>query len=319
MEVSSLLTNLQGSNQLLEIKLENDRPKALFFFDIDKTLVHIEDIYKIIRPKLWPNVDTKNQSLDKIHLDGFQLGTMWHEMIRMKRINEGNTDFLNPQVTEMYFAEGGEGYGIEHSDHPLHMEADEELQRFDLVAVYTCNEAHRFRPEVFEQSKIKPISHLLERYKHLGIPMVGMSANPRRFIHAVCTYTGLSTYFLACGNDTDTLGMKEYKMLDLIEQLKDMGLPIPYDNLCIFGDSPNGDIGSGLRFEKLVKEKHPEVFVRGILVCDNAFAHAKGREKITDKVFRARVHAFNLELVQQDTSGRPLLWGRHRKKFLTLL
>jgi phosphoglycolate phosphatase-like HAD superfamily hydrolase len=313
--LNSLLQNIDGGYSKLFINLIKNMPIALFFFDIDKTLVHIEYVYKIIRPMLWPILSEMVPDIDNVHLAGFQLGTMWHEMYRMKKLEEGHILFLSPQYTEAFFSKGGGGYGIEDPKHPLHYEADQELKRFDVVATQVCEQVFMKNPEVFEQSRITPIFQLLNRYRSAGIPMFGMSANPRGFIRAVCRYSGLGDYFIDCGNDTVTTGMKEYKMLHLIKYLELIDLPIPYHNLRIFGDSPNGDVGSGPRFETLVRSEHPDVSVYGTLVCENVKAYSEGQAKILTNNFGQKIEAIVLDQIPF-FDGEYMMQPGFRKYFL---
>jgi phosphoglycolate phosphatase-like HAD superfamily hydrolase len=262
--LKSSLQNKEGNYENLHIKLGPDgKPMALAFFDIDKTLLELGATYEEIRKKMWPTAVERDgiEEVNKIHLAGFRLGTMWRELFRgIERWKDSELyekEFLGP---------GKEGEHIDEAGDKFHELSDKLLREFDDIAAKTVEEQAKGNPELFEKAKIKPMYKLIAMYKKMGIPIVGMTANPRKFVEAICKYTGLAENFVACATDTDVPGKKEYKMEWLIKELKEKGLLIPYDKLFTTGDSWQGDVKCAKRFRDLVKEEHPEVNASGTLI-----------------------------------------------------
>ena len=134
--------------------------------------------------------------------------------------------------------------------------------------------------------------------------MVGMTANPKKFANALCKYAGLGEFFMDCATDTDVPGTKEYKMQYLIKQLEEMGIKIPYDKLLVIGDSPLGDVGSGSKFQKLEKEKHPEVKTKGIVINGNEEDLTVAINKLKETT-DMEIHAMDVNQVPLDKHGNP--------------
>lgn len=294
------------------------------FEDIDKTLLHIEPAYREIRKIMWPE-EVKKEGLDnfsKVHLDGFRLGTMWRELYRIYGIYHlGEEKWKDPKFyKEDFLAAGKKGEHIDEAGNELHELADELLQKFDTIAAGVVEKQAKENPELFESSKIAPMYKLNTLYKRLGIPVVGMTANPRKFIEALCKYTGLSEQFLDCATDTDVLKAKEYKMLWLIERMKQNGLNIPYDKILVIGDSASGDVGSASRFQELIRQEHPEVSASGVLIVEGD-EDIENALKVFDEenIDDINIQAFNYRETPLDKRGDPQLFSKFRDKFLSKL
>lgn len=320
---TSALAKADGSHENFSIKLEKDgKPPLLVFEDIDKTLLHIEPTYKEIRKKMWPHEVEKEglEEFSKVHLDGFRLGTMWRELYRMHGIYQlGKEEWKNPDVYEKEFlAAGKPGEHVDDNGDEYHELADKLLQQFDAIAAEVVEQQAKENPQLFESSKIGPLYKLNAIYKKMGVPVVGMTANPRKFIEALCKYTGLSEQFLDCATDTDVLKAKEYKMQWLAERLEKKGLPIPYDRLLVIGDSPKGDVGSASRFQKLEKEKHPEVSASGILIVEGDADVEKAINVFSENnIDDINIQAFNYKKTPLDEKGDPQLYSKFRELFLS--
>ncbi|NVN96827.1 HAD family hydrolase [Candidatus Nomurabacteria bacterium] len=318
--ISSSLENAQGINENFSIKLEKDgKPKLVVFEDIDKTLLHLEPTYNEIRKNMWPEAVERDgiEEFSKVHLDGFRLGTMWRELYRIYGIyNLGKEEWKNPDIyIKEFLSEGKEGENIDNPGDKYHEISDELLRKFDDIAAETVEKQAKENPDFFNEAKIEPTYKLNSLYKRLGIVVVGMSANPRKFIDAICKYTELSENFIDCATDTDVPGTKEYKMQWLINRLEKKGLSIPYDRLLVIGDSPLGDVGSASRFQKLVKNEHPEVSASGIVIIESDNDMKVAIEKLKD-INDINIHTFDYTKVPvSEKNGKPELFSKNRKDF----
>ncbi|MBU1039121.1 hypothetical protein KKC17_02745 [Patescibacteria group bacterium] len=324
-EVESNLEKPDGSREIFKINLLPDgKPKLIAFCDIDKTFVHLEPCYKEIRKTLWPKAVDKEglEEVTRVHLAGFRLGTMWRELDRMHRIYElGQEQYKDSDVySREILGSGKEGEYIDQPGNSLYEQANKMLETFDNVAAEVVEKMYQADADSFNEGKIGPIYHLAAMYKRLGVPMMAMSANPKKFLNAVLKYTGLSEHFIDSASDTDVPGLKEYKMEYLMETLKNKGLNIPYDRLIILGDSPTGDVGSGPRFEKLMKAKNPDlqVTVKGLLVVENNNDLQSARQVVSqDQDLIKSVQILDLSSVPvSKIDGSYLLAGKNQKDFL---
>jgi phosphoglycolate phosphatase-like HAD superfamily hydrolase len=318
---TSRVEKSDGTFEALSIKMEKDgKPKLFVFEDIDKTLLHLEPTYMKIREAMWPEAAKKEgiELVSKVHLDGFRLGTMWRELYRMHGIYSlGRDDWRDSNFYEQDFlAPGKAGEHIDKPGDPLHEEADKMLQKFDDIAAQVVEAQAKADPDFFKNSKIKPMFKLNAIYKRLGVPVVGMSANPRKFIEAICKHTGLAEQFLDCATDTDVPGTKEFKMRWLAARAEENGLHVPYDRLLVIGDSALGDVGSASRFQQLAASEHPEVSAAGILIVDNEKDIAEGVRKL-EGVRDIDVRALDYKKVPFDDKGVPILGSGRRDEFLT--
>lgn len=284
-KIPSNLYRSDGARAIFDIQLSAaGTPKGLIFWDIDKTLVDLDSVYIPIREAMWPDAVARDgmAEVGRVHEAGFKLGTMWRELYRMYAIYElDKSAWKDPAVYEAEFlAPGKPGEHIDETGDEYHEFSDKLLRKFDDVAVVAVEREYKRDHDLPEKYSIKPAIALAERYRREGVPMVGMSANPRGFIRSVCTYTGLADFLIDCASDDDALGRKEWKMQYLIGVLESKGLHIPYQNLTIIGDSLEGDIGSGPRLAKLMESRGIKVAMRGVLVVADK-NEAKWAEQMT--------------------------------------
>ena len=320
--VKSDLEKLDGSYEDLDIELLPDgKPKAVVFFDVDKTLVRFRSVYREAISKLFPQEPDKDK-LFEVYESNFQLGSSRGEMIRMKGIYlDGREDWIDSKVYEEEYFSKHRGE-INHPGHELYDVAGDFLRKFDDLASGQIVKEYKQDPKSFESIKIRPIYHLAEIYKRLGIPMVCMSANPGKFIEAACKYLGLSEYFIDSASDWDVDGDKEYKIQYLIGELEKKDIKVPYDRLIIVGDSIKGDIGSGLRFKDMKKDQE-NVNIKGLLVVENQNALAAAEEKVrNDTQLQKLVKEFDVKAVQLDkvsfssVDGKPRLSSHYQNDFM---
>ena len=284
--ITSELERPDNSRAVIDVELSGDKPKQLIFWDIDGTLLDLAEIYKPIRQAMWPKAVARDglEEVSRVHLAGFCLGTMWRELYRMHAIYELNKiEWKDVSLYENEFLSPGKpGEKIDEAGDYYHQLADDMLNQFDEAAVSAIASEYERNPTLFVNVRIKPTWDLLQSYNHKGLLMVGMSANPRRFIQAVCKYCGLADYLIDCASDTDVPGLKEHKMKYLSDKLEVRGLIVPYDNLLIIGDSLNGDIASGPRFTSLIREQKPgaRARVRGILIVEDGLAKTQAESAL---------------------------------------
>lgn len=327
--VKSHLRNLEGRNAEIRLARTAEGTVPLTaFFDIDLTFLNLEELlYPEVRRKLWPNIDPGK--VDDIHLAGFRLGTMFKEMYRMKMLNDTPNDNEYSKWADADYYENSflqtTGKNINIPGDPYHEVAAAELKKFDEVATKTAREIYEKNPASYHQAKIGPVFQLAEEYKRLGVPMVGMTANPRGFIEEILKYTGLADRFVECATDDDVSGDKEHKMKWLIDKLEQDGIPVSYNRLEVIGDSVTGDIGSGPRFERLMSEVRPELNVKthGLLIVENEAALAKARQKLVsqpslekDLAGAARAQALRWDKVEKTPDGLFNMTSKYRAEFL---
>ncbi len=268
---------------------------------------------------MWPEAVAKDgiEEFSKVHLAGFRLGTMWRELYRIYGIYTlGKEEWKNPDVYQKEFlAEGKEGENIDTPGDKYHEISDKLLKKFDDIAAQTVEKQAKENPIFFKDAKIEATYKLNSLYKRLGVVVVGMSANPRKFIEALCKYTGLAENFIDCATDTDVAGTKEYKMEWLIKRLETKGLSVSYDRLLVIGDSPLGDVGSASRFQKLVKNEHPEVSANGIVIIESDNDMKTAIEKLKN-INDIDIHTFDYTKVPTSgKTGEPELFSKNRPKF----
>ena len=317
--ITGRLENSSNKQIDFSIKLESDgKPKLVVFEDIDKTLLHLEPTYNEIRKNMWPEAVEKDgiEAVSKVHLDGFRLGTMWRELYRMYAIYTlGKVEWKDANIyAEEFLAPGKDGENIDTPGDIYHEQSDELLKKFDDIAEKTVEDQAKTNPNFFDDAKIKQTYKLNSLYKRLGVVVVGMSANPRKFINALCKYTGLADSFLDCATDTDVSGTKEYKMQWLIKRLEEKGLSIPYDRLLVIGDSPLGDVGSASRFQKLVKHEHPEVSASGIVIIESDEEMKSAIDKLNETT-DINIHTLDYTKVPENKDGDQELFSKGRDEF----
>ena len=321
--IPSSLENANGEHEQIKIKLgEDGKPRALVFEDIDKTLLHLEPTYKEIRKKMWPEAVARDglEEFSKVHLDGFRLGTMWRELYRIYGIYSlGKEEWKDANIYQKEFlAKGKEGEHIDEPGDEYHELSNSLLEKFDDIAAKTVEEQAKENPHFFDDAKIGPMYKLNAIYKRLQIPVVGITANPRKFTEALCKYTGLAEVFIVCATDTDVSGTKKYKMKWVTKQLEEKGLPVPYDNFLFIGDSPDGDVGNASEYPELVAEEHPEASVSGIVIIENEKDLEEAVKKLSG-INDINIHTFDYTKVPTDKNGDPMLFSKNRGKFLNRL
>ncbi|MEK7651839.1 MAG: HAD family hydrolase [Patescibacteria group bacterium] len=331
--VKSELEDLNGENPDIDIELGSDGlPRAMAFFDIDKTFTHLQPVYMEAVPQLFPQ-EVDAVKLWKVYEAGFKLGTSWREFYRMYGIYVlGKKEWIDPEVYTEQFMKPHIGE-IDNPGNEYYEIADSYLKKFDMLATAAIQRQYSENPAAFEETKIRPIFHLAKLYKRLKIPMFGMSANPRNFVRQASKVLGLSEYFIDCASDTDVPGAKEYKIDYLIQKAKQKGIPIPYSKLIVVGDSISGDIGSGIRFKKLAESTSgqghtnsaDEISVHGLLVAadqgdvDSARAKIQQDADLAEMAESMNIQAIRTDLVEETTNnGRTssLMAKGHQNKFL---
>jgi phosphoglycolate phosphatase-like HAD superfamily hydrolase len=316
--IQSNLENAEGKHEIIKIKLgEDGKPRALVFEDIDKTLLHLEPTYKEIRKKMWPEAVARDglEEFSKVHLDGFRLGTMWRELYRIYGIYSlGKEEWKDANIYQKDFlAKGKEGEHIDKPGDEYHEFSNGLLEKFDEIASKTVEEQAKENPHFFDDAKIGPMYKFNTILKRLQIPIVGMTANPRKFAEALCKYSGLAEVFIVCATDTDVPGTKEYKVKWSIEDLEKKGLPIPYSALMGVGDSDK-DAGSVSRYKELVKNEHPDVDGSGVIVIANDEELEDAVEKLKG-IKNIKIHSFNYNKVPVDKNGDAEFFSKDRGQY----
>ena len=307
-KIKSDLETFDGREREIEIKLDaNGFPKAVAFFDIDKTLAECGFIHGVVFKKLSEEMfpDQDPDKMTKLYLNGLHLGTTFRVFHRMAGIAQGK-DWADPQKYLEWLPGHEKEVDEEGPDHDFAAELSIKGSR---MAAQMAEEMYRKDPQTFEQAKIKPVFHLARLYQRLGIPMVVMTANDEPFAKAACKCLGLADSFITLACQKDFVGRgKEGAIEYLIERLKEKGVPVP-KNLIVVGDSLNGDIGSGAKF----MQEHSEYSMKGVLVGEGDVEATKERIKNDPQLENMPVEVLNPSLVSNDKRGMPSL-ARYRKK-----
>ena len=257
------------------IKLDSDGfPKAVAFFDIDKTLAECGFIHGEAFKKLFAEIypDQDPDKLTELYLKGLHLGTtfrVFHRMIGIAR--DGRKEWEDPEKYLEWLPGHEKEVDKKGDDHNL---AAELSIRHSQMSAKIAEDMFNRDPQIFEQTKIKPVFHLAKIYQRMGIPMCVMTANDEPFAKAVCKSLGLADSFIALACQKDFVGQgKEGAIEYLIQRLEGKGVPIPR-KFIVVGDSLNGDIGSGAKF----MAEHGGYSVRGVLISEGDIADM--REKV---------------------------------------
>lgn len=329
LKMPSELENIDGVHKEINITLmEDGMPRAVAFFDIDKTLaelkiVHSQTIKKLLKEFLGKE-DKDLENVEEVYFKGFKLGNSFREFDRMNGIyNLGHEEWIDPEV---YIKErlNKNREEIDGGGSEDHMIAKAYLDRYADMASSVADEIYKNNPEEFESSKIKPIFALAKLYKALGIPMFGMTANGKKFVGTIAKYIGLSDIFIDIATDEDMIGGgKEIIIPKIIERLEKKGVKVPKDRIVLVGDSLRGDIGSGSKFKENAENK--EIKIKGILVMKDKKDLAEMHDLISHNPELKKIlentdtEAFVVENVPMDKNGDPLLFSGGRKDFLTKL
>jgi len=319
--IPSELEDIDGNKQDIKIELmEDGKPRAIAFFDIDGTLAHLGAIHGKAIAKLFPEQDPVE--LEETYYKGFKLGNSFREFDRMRGIYiDGHIEWKDPEV---YLKEHFTPFAkeIDEPGHLAHNIAAAILKEYGEIAAQVAEELYKTNPNTFKQSNIEPIFILAKIYSRLGIPMVGFTANARVLVDKLAKYLQLSSLFLNIASDEDMIGGgKEVAIHHLIKELESKGVPIPLNRFIFVGDSLRGDIGVSLT----ASGKNQGISGQGILVLKDRNALLEIEKQInTDPNLRRivddiNVHGLIVDDVPLDEKGNPMLLSRFREQFLKKL
>lgn len=321
--VKSELEDIEGNKKDIQIEIMNDgKPRAMAFFDIDETLAHLDVIHGKAISKLFPEEDPKE--LEETYYKGFKLGNSFREFDRMRGIYvDGHMEWKDPkEYWENRYLPNAKEIDEEKNENgnenQAHKIAAEILKLYGETAAEIADEIYQENPKKFGQSNIEPIFHLARIYSRLGIPMVGFTANAKIFVEKLAKYLKLSDLFIDIATDeTMSGGGKELAIDYLISKLELKGISVPKDRLIFVGDSIRGDIGTSLK----AKEKNKEISGQGILVLKDKKALIEIKKQISEDtnlkhmVESIDIHGLIVEDVPLDEKGKPMLLSRFRDKF----
>ena len=322
-KVLSELEGIDGSHKEISITITEDgTPTAVAFFDIDKTLAELKDIHSgAIKALFKETFDKDFPGIEDVYFKGFRLGNSFREFDRMNCIyNLGHKEWIDENL---YIKErlSIKKRDIDSEGTEEHKIAKLYLDRYVEIASAIADDYFQNNKEEFESSKIKPVFALAKFYKNLGIPMFGMTANGKKFVHTIAKYLGLSELFIDIATDEDMVGGgKEIIIPKLIKKLEDKGIQVSKEKLVIVGDSLSGDIGSGYRY----KDGGQEIFIKGILVLKDNKELENMKNQISknselEKIIRnTDTEAFIVDNVKLDYNGVPQILG-DKSKFLIKL
>jgi len=320
-KVESNLVGVNGQKSEINIELlENNKPRAMAFFDIDGTLAHLGMIHGKAINRIFAGNDPVE--LEKVYYAGFKLGNSFREFDRMKGIYvNGKTEWKDPEfyIKNRLIPFMNE---IDEPGNPAHDRAAEYLRRYGEIAGSIADEVYKENPEEFKKANIQPILKLANMYSRLGIPMVGFTANAKIFVERIAKYLELSNLFLYIATDEAMAGGgKEVAIHSLIKMVEAKGISVPKNNLIFVGDSIRGDIGTCL----LAREKDKEIHGQGILILKNKEELVNIKKQINENpelnrlVNSIEVHGLMVDDVPKDEKGNPMLLSRFRDKFLEKL
>jgi len=322
-KILSNLPAIDGSFKEVSITITEDgTPRAVAFFDIDKTLAELKDIHgNAIKTLFKEFFDKEFDGIEDVYFKGFRLGNSFREFDRMNGIyNLGFKEWVDPEV---YVKErlNHKKKDIDSEGNETHDIAKMYLQKYAVIASKIANDMYERNRGEFELSKIKPVFALAKFYKSIGIPMFGMTANGKEFVHTISKYLGLSDLFIDIATDEDMVGGgKEIIIPKLIKKLEDNGIKVSKGKLVIVGDSLSGDIGSGYRY----KVGEEESFIKGILVLKDMEELEAIKNQIQNNselkkiIKNTDTEAFIMENVKIDTFGNPLLFSNQNSFLIKL-
>lgn len=323
MKIASALESVDGTHKEINITITSEgTPIAVAFFDIDKTLAELKNIHgNAIKALFKETFDKDFEGIEDVYFKGFRLGNSFREFDRMNCIyNLEHDEYIDPEVyinkRLNYKKKDIDSEGSEE-----HKIAKMYLDRYVEIASGIADDFFKNNKAEFEASKIKPVFALAKLYKSLGIPMFGMTANGKKFVHTISKYLGLSDLFIDIATDEDMVGGgKEIVIPKLIKILEDKGIKVSKEKLVVVGDSLSGDIGSGYRY----RENGSEIFIKGILVLKNQEELNKTRNQILNNpelnkiIKNTDTEAFVVDNVRLDEKGDPLLF-LNKRNFLVKL
>lgn len=323
--IKSFLKNVNDGYSEISINIMDDGyPRAVAFFDIDKTLAELRFIHgQAIRELFKEFLEQDFPDIEEVYFKGFRLGNSFREFDRMDGIYHlGHKEWIDPEVYKRERLSvkmkdiDNEG-SIEHKLSKMY------LDRYVEIASKIALETFQKNKDEFEQVKIKPVFALVRLYKTLGIPMFAMTANGRIFAENLIKYLGLSEFFIDVATDEDMVGGgKELVIPKLIDKLENLGIPVPKDKIVVVGDSLFGDIGSGFRFKDSNKDG---IFIKGILVLKNRDELNEIKNQIKNNpdlkkiVENTDVEAFIFDEVKLDQNGVPIILPIGRNFLIKLI
>lgn len=316
-----LVSNLKSIDNLKsEINIatvNNNIPIAVAFFDIDKTLAHLDILYTDAIHKIFPE-EEKNE-LIKIFLAGFKLGNSFREFDRMCSIYlDGKKDWIDPEI---YIKERLNilRESIDNMGNEIHSRAASYLEKYGNEASLIAEDLYNKDPGIFQNARIGPLYVLMEIYKMNGVMMFGFTANSKIFVDKISTYLGLSEYFIDIATDeTMEGGGKEIAITKLLEVVKSKNLEVPKKQLIFIGDSIRGDIGSGMLF----CERNPDYGGYGIVVLQDEKSLIDIKHMINNDTYIHKIisklptYGFVVNNVPMNINGKPSLLERDMPKFL---
>lgn len=319
--VPSELVGLDGNKKNIRIELmEDGKPRAMAFFDIDGTLAHLGAIHGKAIAKLFPDQDPKE--LEETYYKGFKLGNSFREFDRMRGIYiDRHAEWKDPEVylKDRFAPNPAE---VDEPGHGAHDAAAMMLKEYGEAAAQIAEQLYETNKEEFSKSNIAPIFILARMYARLGIPMVGFTANAKVLVERLAKYLGLSDIFIDIATDeTMAGGGKEVAIHSLISKVEEKGVPVPKDRLVFVGDSIRGDIGTSLT----ARGKDQEISGQGILVLKDKAALIEIKKQISENPdLRALADTIDIQGlvvadVPLDDKGKPMLLSRFRSQFLEKL
>ena len=302
--VVSALSDQRGNHPRLDVRVYDNGLSPAVYFDLDRTLLRLDFIYRPALERLFPDVSATDE-LWRLHSDGFKLGTSYREFDRMHGIiREGIEGWEDP---DRYL---DERRAIIDADSPARRRSAEYTRRYADYAIEIARQWFGRNPAAFSQAHIKPVVQLLRVLRRIGIATACMTANNETFARDVLAYSGLAPLFLElAGDESMDGGGKEVAIQKLTDRMAKLGVSVAKHRLGLIGDSLLGDIG--------VARKLPGPYkAGGLLVVENEEALFAERQILAqnrdrrDAAERLGVRVFVLDRVPCNSRGTPIL-GRY--------
>jgi phosphoglycolate phosphatase-like HAD superfamily hydrolase len=311
-KIVSELEDINGIHKEISIEITQDgAPRAVAFFDIDKTLAELKNIHgKAIRVLFKEVFGKEFDDIEDVYFKGFRLGNSFREFDRMIGIyGQNHLEWIEPEI---YIKErlNKKKREIDNDGFEDHNIAKMFLDRYVIIASDIADDIFIKNKDEFESVKIKPVMALAKYYKILGVPMFGMTANGKKFVQTIAKYLNLSEIFIDIATDEDMVGGgKEIIIPKLIKKLEDKGIKVSKERLVIVGDSLFGDIGSGYRY----KDNSNEIFIKGVLVLKDIdeLNKIKNNSELKNIIENTEVEALIIDNVKLDINGNPLLFSNN--------
>ena len=100
-KIKSELESTDGTYKEISITITPDgTPRAVAFFDIDKTLAELKDIHGVAIKTLFKEFfDKEFEGIEDVYFKGFRLGNSFREFDRMDGIyNLGHYEWIDPEI-----------------------------------------------------------------------------------------------------------------------------------------------------------------------------------------------------------------------------